>query len=83
MDVTATQNSFLPTSADASYQCTFTNSWTADNHPIMFPTGNAHWSPFVLAAHNTDYEMWAPGAMASAGVEDVAEVRCRIGDGFS
>ena len=35
--------------------------------------GNAHWSPPVLAAHNSGYTMWEEGGISSAEVELVAE----------
>ena len=35
--------------------------------------GNAHWSPPVLAAHNSGYTMWEEGGISSNEVEQVAE----------
>jgi hypothetical protein len=66
--------------SDAAYSCTLTNMWSMKNHPVEYDTiaNSAHWSPPVLVAHGTDYEMWAPDTMASPGVENVAEVRHRI-----
>ena len=65
-------------SNNAIYSCTLTNNWLEANHPKDYPSRNAHWSPPVLASHNGDYEMWAPGGKATKGVENVAEVRCNI-----
>jgi len=66
--VLATQNS-------ATYSCTLTNLWSAENHPVGYDQvrNSAHWSPPVFATHGEDYEMWAPNEMASPGVEGVAE----------
>lgn len=63
----------------ATYSCTLTNIWSMKNHPVEYDTitNSAHWSPPVLVAHGTDYEMWAPDTLASPGVEIVAEVRHR------
>lgn len=59
----------------ATYSCTLTNIWSMKNHPVEYDTitNSAHWSPPVLVAHGTDYEMWAPDTLASPGVEIVAE----------
>jgi hypothetical protein len=72
--VSAKTTSRLATSEMAMYSCVFTNQWTAANHPILYPTGMAHWSPPVVATHDMTYEMWSDGSMASMGVELVAEV---------
>ena len=60
---------------DISYSCTFVNLWSAARHPNLYPS-DAHWSDMVMVAHNSEYQMWAPGILASEGVESVAEVRC-------
>ena len=65
----------LPTSEMAMYSCEFTNLWTAARHPNLYPAGNAHWSPPVVASHDMTYDMWSAGSIASLGVESVAEVR--------
>jgi len=59
----------------ATYSCTLTNMWSKENHPVGYDSisNSAHWSPPVLVAHGTDYEMWASNTMASPGVETVAE----------
>lgn len=63
----------VPAAQDVTYECTFTNLWSQQTHPIMYPQ-DAHWSPPVLAAHSRNYVMWKPDLLASEGVEDVAEV---------
>jgi len=47
--------------------------WTGARHPADYPS-NAHFSPIVVASHNTTYQMWAPGSPASVGVQTVAEM---------
>lgn len=62
-----------------TYDCTFFNLWLPrSRHPIDFPTNSAHWSRIVLAAHNASYTLFRPGALASPGVEGVAEVSADV-----
>ncbi len=59
----------------AVYQVTFTSTWSATTHPHPqndFPA-NAHWSPLIGAVHNSNITLWAAGALASAGIEQMAE----------
>lgn len=72
-NVASTTPSLVPSSETVDYVCEMTNMWTNANHPTNYPSGSAHWSPPVLAAHSTGYSMWSEGGMASAGVERVAE----------
>jgi Spondin_N len=72
--VVSTATSTIPTSMEATFTCTFQNNWSIANHPRLYPTSTAHWSPPVLATHNSGYSMWLPGGLASPGVESVAEV---------
>eukprot|EP00548_Thalassiothrix_antarctica_P006805 CAMPEP_0194138202 /NCGR_PEP_ID=MMETSP0152-20130528/8053_1 /TAXON_ID=1049557 /ORGANISM="Thalassiothrix antarctica, Strain L6-D1" /LENGTH=366 /DNA_ID=CAMNT_0038835595 /DNA_START=21 /DNA_END=1117 /DNA_ORIENTATION=- len=67
-----TSDSSVAATETVSYSCDFQNNWTGVNHPVDYPS-NAHWSPPVLAAHNTGYSMWRTGGMATEGVEIVAE----------
>jgi hypothetical protein len=60
---------------NAVYKITFTNMWSGTNHPNDYPS-KAHWSPPVVVSHNGGYEMWRAGVKSTAGVQDVAEVRC-------
>ena len=77
MDFLSLVQSTVPASHSVTYSCMLTNQWSKANHPVNYDSvsGSAHWSPPVLAAHGTDYTMWAPNTMASKGVENVAEVR--------
>ena len=57
----------------AYYTLTFNARWSNETHPSpVFPM-NAMFSPLIGATHNTYYEMWRRGKMASEGVQIVAE----------
>lgn len=69
-------NGTIPT-ATARYDIVFEALWSQATHPHpdgagAFP-GGAHWSPLVGALHKNSLELWKTGALASAGVEQVAE----------
>ncbi len=55
------------------YRFTFQSNWSPETTGgTAYPSG-AHYSLFLHAAHNSDYTMWAPGEIASDGVERMAE----------
>eukprot|EP01024_Parvocaulis_polyphysoides_P041461 TRINITY_DN38006_c0_g1_i1.p1 TRINITY_DN38006_c0_g1~~TRINITY_DN38006_c0_g1_i1.p1 ORF type:complete len:212 (-),score=27.73 TRINITY_DN38006_c0_g1_i1:6-641(-) len=56
----------------AMYQVKVDFVWSAVTHPVDYPS-NAHWSPFALTTHNSNYRMWGQDLMASPGVQQVAE----------
>lgn len=74
-NVVSTVTSTIPSSESVELSCVFDNAWSAATHPIDYPGTDAHWSPMVVAAHSTDYEMWSRNSFASDGVVSVAEVR--------
>ena len=62
------------------YEVTFDALWSATDHPTNYPAGiwpdvpsAAHYSPIIGASHKEAMTLWAPGEMASEGVENVAE----------
>jgi len=60
----------------ATYTITFNSNWSNSSHPHpqgMFPE-NAHWSRLVGATHNEQGVFLEMGGLASAGVEDIAEL---------
>lgn len=61
---------------NASYSCTLTNRWSAETHPVLYDAiqSSAHWSPPVLATHSESYDLWAPGALVTPGVNFVAKM---------
>lgn len=56
----------------ATYRVTFDATWSATTHPGAYPP-NAHFSPPVGATHDASVALWAPGGLASPGVEQMAE----------
>ena len=59
-------------STPVQYEVTITNYWTDADHPNDFPS-DAHLSPSIGVSHNSDFGMWAPGFLATAGVQSIAE----------
>jgi hypothetical protein len=69
--------SFLATSpsilaASATYQVRFEATWSAATHPGAYP-GNAHFSSLIGGTHLPIVKLWQPGALASVGIEQMAE----------
>jgi hypothetical protein len=61
-----------PPAPTAPYRVTFDASWTGVTHPGA-PAG-AHFSPLVGCTHDAAAAFWAPGAIASQGIENMAEL---------
>lgn len=62
-------------SEGASYSITFDSNWSQATHPHSsgsLPAG-AHWSPLVGAIHNEQVSFFEMGAVASQGIENIAE----------
>lgn len=57
---------------EASYEVTFAPNWVEGVTNYEVP-GNAHWSPMVVATHENRGDVFALGALATAGVKTVAE----------
>jgi hypothetical protein len=57
---------------NARYRVEFTASWSAQTHPMNFPPG-PHFSGLIGATHNSDISYWMNGAIASPGIEQMAE----------
>jgi Spondin_N len=57
----------------ARYTVTFAASWSATSHPQEFP-GSAHFSGLIGATHDDRAVFWMPGALASPGIQDMAEL---------
>lgn len=56
----------------ATYRVTFEATWSAETHPQDFPP-NPHFSGLVGATHDATAALWTPGALASEGIESMAE----------
>ena len=63
---------FRPPSTPARYRVTIVQEWGPATHPTTLPSG-WHSSPAVLAAHPSAGGMFAPGTVASPGIERMAE----------
>jgi len=59
-------------SGTRKYEVTFAFNWSSKTHPKSYPS-DGNFSPATVAAHASRYQMWAPGAFASAGIKAVAE----------
>lgn len=57
---------------EARYRLTFQATWSAATHPTQFPA-NPHFSPLVGATHGDGVTFWQSGALASPGIESMAE----------
>jgi hypothetical protein len=63
-----------PTAAPtARYEVTFQTSWSDASHPSDFPA-NPHLSPLVGGTHSNAVGFWQPGAVATDGMEAMAEL---------
>lgn len=60
----------------ATYSVVFESTWSQATHP--HPSGNlpsnAHWSKLVGATHNNQVTFWELNAIATEGIENVAEL---------
>ncbi|MDX1531563.1 MAG: spondin domain-containing protein [Rhodothermales bacterium] len=56
----------------ATYRVTFESTWSAETHPDDFPP-DPHFSGLVGGTHNATARLWEPGALASPGIERMAE----------
>lgn len=57
------------------YQVDFTSTWSQATHPHSSGSlpGSAHYSPLIGGSHNSDVVFWEDGALASDGMERMAE----------
>ena len=72
--VTPTSPTASSTPSDqARYRATFRATWSQATHPDRFPS-NPHFSPLVGATHSLGIRFWEAGAIASGGMEQMAEL---------
>ncbi len=57
---------------NARYKLTFNATWSAQTHPIEFPS-SAHFSGLIGMTHNTNAMLFAKGEIASDGIKNMAE----------
>ena len=56
----------------ATYRVTFQSTWSAQTHPTSFPSSPS-FSGFAGAAHTLGSTLWAPGQLATFGLQQLAE----------
>jgi hypothetical protein len=56
----------------ALYSVNFVATWSSATHPTGFP-GSAHFSGLIGGSHNASIEFWEPDAIATQGIERMAE----------
>lgn len=56
----------------ARYKVTFDATWSAQTHPTDFPN-NPHFSGLIGGTHGDGFHFWEVGAIASDGMESMAE----------
>ena len=71
-EINAVAGEVEPAADTARYRITFNATWSATTHPTDFPPG-AHFSPLIGAVHNESVSFWADSAIASPGIEQMAE----------
>ncbi len=57
---------------NARYKVTFNAGWSAQTHPIDFPS-SAHFSDLIGMTHNGNTMLFAKGGIASDGIKNMAE----------
>jgi len=65
--------SWVSASPAVRYRVVFDATWSAETHPQDFPS-NAHFSPLVGGMHTGRASFWNVGALASPGIEAMAEL---------
>src|SRR5687768_5603798 len=58
----------------AEYTLVWKSNWSPANHPVEFPTGSAHFSGVIGAAHDSSYSLFKQGSMPTAGLEMLSEM---------
>jgi hypothetical protein len=61
-----------PIAPTARYEVRFESTWRAETHPTDFPA-DAHFSRLIGGTHSSRARFWAPGEIASPGIEAMAE----------
>jgi hypothetical protein len=60
----------VPAPATARYEVVFDATWSASTHAVP---ANPHFSPLIGGTHRAGVHFWSPGALASDGIESMAE----------
>jgi len=67
------QNNASAVEETAEYRLTFDAVWSSSTHPTDFPP-SPHFSGLVGGTHNSSVAFWEVGALASTGIEKMAEL---------
>jgi len=59
--------------ASIQYNVKFDANWSQATHPGAYPAG-AHFSALIGGVHSDAVSFWTPGQLASAGIEQMAEI---------
>jgi hypothetical protein len=65
-----------PAPATARYRVTFDATWSRTTHP-QDPPDDPHFSPLIGGTHKATVTFWQPGALASPGIQRMAEAGAR------
>ena len=70
----ASDNASTDTSSseNARYRLTLNSTWSAETHPLNFPP-DPHYSDLIGAVHNSQITFWELNAIASPGIQLMAE----------
>ena len=61
----------------ATYDLTFTATWSSSTHPTDFPSG-PHFSGMIGGTHNSSVSFWNTGSNASEGIREMAESGSKV-----
>lgn len=64
----------LPVQAEVTYRLDFDGTWSPATHPGAFPGQSSHFTDLVGGTHSDAVTFWEAGALASPGIESVAEL---------
>ena len=70
---TAAQAGTLTPVSTALYEIKVERTWSESTHPLAWPGDVAHFSPGIGAAHGAGYQLFAPGAIATPGLETLSQ----------
>ncbi|MYD57848.1 MAG: hypothetical protein F4246_12675, partial [Rhodothermaceae bacterium] len=65
--------SFVIAQGTATYDLTFTATWSSSTHPDNFPS-SPHFSGMIGGTHDSTVSFWDTGAIASEGIKRMAEL---------
>lgn len=73
----ASQAGTVMDTASVEYAIVFRSNWTRARHPFEYPEAGVvtgpHFSGIIGAAHNASYNLFAEGALPTAGLEKLSE----------